>query len=210
MAAEQNIHRYAQELLNSKPLRDRAAYARAWYADQDSGGRWSFAPSKFVGYQFASAEEYIAASGKDAPPDGRMTERALEQWFEVVPLDSRLGQDLLSKLRAFLAAHGQAPNERVRISVSKNRRPANETARAFGARNDDALLSRIVSNPGVCGGRPCIKGTRMRVSDIVDMLAHGATRSEILEDFDYITDEDITAALYYAARAADHRVIQAA
>lgn len=47
----------------------------------------------------------------------------------------------------------------------------------------------------------------MRVSDIVDMIAAGATRPEILEDFPYLTDEDITAALAYAARATDHRVV---
>jgi uncharacterized protein (DUF433 family) len=50
----------------------------------------------------------------------------------------------------------------------------------------------------------------MRVSDIVEMMAAGATRTEILEDFPYIQDEDISAALAYAAKAADHRVIQAA
>jgi uncharacterized protein (DUF433 family) len=70
--------------------------------------------------------------------------------------------------------------------------------------------SRISIDPQICHGRPCIKGTRMRVSDIVDMLAEGVSREEILRDFPYIADEDISASLAYAARAADHRVIQAA
>lgn len=50
----------------------------------------------------------------------------------------------------------------------------------------------------------------MRVSDVVEMLASGATRPEILADYPYLADEDIAAALAYAARAADHRVIRAA
>jgi uncharacterized protein (DUF433 family) len=69
------------------------------------------------------------------------------------------------------------------------------------------LLARISSDPHVCGGRPCIKGTRMRVSDIVDMLAQGATSAEIVEDFPYIAVDDIAAALAFAARAVDHRRI---
>jgi uncharacterized protein (DUF433 family) len=74
----------------------------------------------------------------------------------------------------------------------------------------EALLARISADPEICGGRPCIKGTRMRVSDIVEMMAHGATRPQILKDFPYLFDEDLSAALAYAARAANHRVIRAA
>ncbi len=72
------------------------------------------------------------------------------------------------------------------------------------------LLERISSNPDICGGRPCVRGTRMRVVDLVEALAHGATRTELLADFDYLSDEDITAALLYAARATDHRVVRTA
>ncbi len=72
------------------------------------------------------------------------------------------------------------------------------------------LLGRISVDPEICGGRPCIKGTRMRVSDILEMMSGGASRAEILADFPYLTDTDIAAALAYAAKAADHRVIWAA
>ena len=75
---------------------------------------------------------------------------------------------------------------------------------------DELVSTRITSDPHICGGRPRIKGTRMRVSDVLDMLAHGATRQEILADFPYIADEDITAALANAARSSNHRVIRAA
>ena len=66
--------------------------------------------------------------------------------------------------------------------------------------------NRITIDPEVCGGRPCVRGLRIRVKDILDMLAGGATRQEILDDYPYLEDEDITAALQYACRAADHPV----
>ena len=70
--------------------------------------------------------------------------------------------------------------------------------------------ARITIDPEVCGGRPCIRGLRIRVKDILDMLAGGATRQEILADYPCLEDEDITAALEYASRATDHPVIAAA
>jgi uncharacterized protein (DUF433 family) len=69
-------------------------------------------------------------------------------------------------------------------------------------------LDRITVDPDVLGGRPCIRGLRVRVKDILDMLAGGASRAEILQDFPYLEDEDIAAALEYAARQVDHRVIR--
>jgi uncharacterized protein (DUF433 family) len=74
----------------------------------------------------------------------------------------------------------------------------------------EALLNRITIQPGKMGGRPSIRGMRIRVMDILDMLAAGATREAILRDYDELEDEDITAALVYASRATDHRVIAAA
>jgi uncharacterized protein (DUF433 family) len=61
-------------------------------------------------------------------------------------------------------------------------------------------LDRIGVNPEICGGRPCIRGLRVRVSDILDMLAGGSTRADILRDYPYLEDEDITPALEFAAR----------
>jgi uncharacterized protein (DUF433 family) len=76
--------------------------------------------------------------------------------------------------------------------------------------NTSDLFERISSDPEICGGRPCIKGTRMRVADIVEALAHGASQQELLADFDYLTAEDIAAALLYAARATEHRIVHSA
>jgi uncharacterized protein (DUF433 family) len=63
-----------------------------------------------------------------------------------------------------------------------------------------AHLDRITTNPEIFGGRPCIRGLRVRVKDVLDMLAGGATTAEILSDFPYLEEGDIAAALEYAAR----------
>ena len=57
---------------------------------------------------------------------------------------------------------------------------------------------RISIDPAVCGGRPVIAGTRMRVCDILEALAAGDTAEEIAADFPYVTEEDVRAALAYA------------
>ena len=73
----------------------------------------------------------------------------------------------------------------------------------------NALLSRITVDPAVCGGRPCIRGLRMRVSDVLDLLASGVTPDEILSAYPPLEREDISAALVYASRSLDHPVLLA-
>ena len=70
-------------------------------------------------------------------------------------------------------------------------------------------LHRITIRPEQCGGRPCLRGLRIRVTDILDLLAAGAGREEILADYHYLEDGDITAALEYAAKQSDHPVLSA-
>lgn len=70
-------------------------------------------------------------------------------------------------------------------------------------------MDRITFNPGQCGGRPCIRGTRIRVKDILDLLAAGVSEAEILADYPYLEKEDIRAALAFAAGEADHPVLVA-
>lgn len=72
------------------------------------------------------------------------------------------------------------------------------------------LLSRITSNPKQCGGRPCIRGLRIRVKDVLEMLAGGATEEEILADYPYLERDDIRASLEYAAAQIDHAVVMLA
>ena len=71
-------------------------------------------------------------------------------------------------------------------------------------------LERITVNPKQCGGRPCIRGMRIRVKDVLDLLAGGATEPEILTDFRDLQAEDIRACIAYAARYLDHTVLVAA
>ena len=71
-------------------------------------------------------------------------------------------------------------------------------------------LHRITVNPDQCGGRPCLRGLRIRVKDVLDLLAAGASREEILQDYPLLESADITAALEYAARQYDHPVLRVA
>lgn len=68
-------------------------------------------------------------------------------------------------------------------------------------------LHRITFNPAQCGGRPCIRGYRLRVKDVLDMLAGGATNAEILADYEFLEEADIRACLEYAAAQVDHPVL---
>jgi uncharacterized protein (DUF433 family) len=76
--------------------------------------------------------------------------------------------------------------------------------------NNLAYMDRITFNPDQCGGRPCIRGMRIRVKDVLDLLAAGVAETEILADYPYLEAEDIGACLSYAAEEADHPVLVAA
>jgi uncharacterized protein (DUF433 family) len=69
------------------------------------------------------------------------------------------------------------------------------------------LLRRISIDPAVCGGKPCIKGTRIWVSLILDFLAAGTTEADLLADYPRLTHEDVLAAIAYGAEAARERVV---
>jgi uncharacterized protein (DUF433 family) len=69
------------------------------------------------------------------------------------------------------------------------------------------LTSRITVNPGQSGGRPCIRGLRVRVSDVLDLFAATLTSQEILQELPYLEAEDLQACLQYAAREIDHPVL---
>lgn len=66
------------------------------------------------------------------------------------------------------------------------------------------LLQRITVRPEQCGGRPCVRGMRLRVIDVLELLAAGESREQILSDFPYLEADDIAACLLYAARRLDH------
>jgi len=72
---------------------------------------------------------------------------------------------------------------------------------------DDALMQRLQADPKVCGGRVCIKGTRIPVSLILDALAGGDTVEDLLHGYPTLTREDVAAALAYGARLAQERIL---
>ena len=70
-------------------------------------------------------------------------------------------------------------------------------------------MERITYNPNQCGGRPCIRGMRIRVKDVLDLLAAGVPEAEILTDYPDLEADDIKACLEYAAAQLDHPVLVA-
>jgi uncharacterized protein (DUF433 family) len=72
---------------------------------------------------------------------------------------------------------------------------------------EESMNNWIVVNPGILGGKPCIKGTRISVEFILELLASGGTREEILRAYPQIPSEGLTAALQYAARTLKNEVV---
>jgi len=70
-------------------------------------------------------------------------------------------------------------------------------------------LERITTNPDQCGARPCIRGMRIRVIDVLDLFGAGLTSDQILREMPDLEREDWKAALQYAARKLDHPVLAA-
>jgi uncharacterized protein (DUF433 family) len=71
------------------------------------------------------------------------------------------------------------------------------------------LSDRITVNPLQCGGRPCIRGMRIRVIDVLELYAAGLTAEQILEELPDLESEDLTAALQYAVWTMNHPVLAA-
>ena len=71
------------------------------------------------------------------------------------------------------------------------------------------LIGRITINPEQCGGRPCIRGMRIRVSDILDLFAAGLTSEQILEEMPDLESEDVQACLQFASQRLNHPILAA-
>ncbi len=194
----QNISRYQAEVRKEQLLTARMKQVHVWYCDRSSAGDWLFAPSKFVGYADTTGRDYLS---RDSGRDGRQTEATLKRWFDVISADSHLRAELEVALRDFLRAHGHSgPRRDVRICV-----PRRVVADLVAGNRE--VPDRILVDSSICGGRPHIRGTRVRVTDILELLANGATHSHILADYPYLTEADLRAALAFGAAAAGHRVI---
>ena len=71
------------------------------------------------------------------------------------------------------------------------------------------LMDRITVNPQQCGGRPCIRGMRIRVIDVLDLLAAGLTPEQVVEELPDLEPADVTACLRFASRRLDHPILAA-
>jgi uncharacterized protein (DUF433 family) len=71
------------------------------------------------------------------------------------------------------------------------------------------LSPRITVDPEQCGGRPCVRGMRIRVTDVLDLLAAGLTPDQVLEELPDLEPEDIAACLRFASRRLDHPILAA-
>ena len=80
---------------------------------------------------------------------------------------------------------------------------------AEGTNGKGNELERVTINPHQCGGRPCVRGMRIRVIDVLDLFAAGLSSEQILEEMPDLEPEDLQAALQYAARKLDHPVLAA-
>ncbi len=199
-----NIQRFEKELGRNGDLASIMSYGRGWYACKGGTG-WFLGPSKFVGYADNNAQTYLSTHRER---DGRITERVLSQWFEEVGPGTAIYDELHTILRQLFARFGKTPNKSLRINVLKADLDLPGTVRPRTKSGQRA--SRITVDPQICGGRPCIRGMRIRVSDVLDLLASGNNRSTILSDYPYLEDEDIDAVLEYASDAINHRIVKAA
>jgi uncharacterized protein (DUF433 family) len=206
--AKANIDRYEKQLAGNAELQALMSYARAWHGYLTEEGVWRIAPSKFVGYVDNDAREYMRSHQQR---DGRTTERALSMWFDEVKPGSATYEDIRAVVLHLFAKYERAPNKLFRVNALKSDRNSVSRAERGASKSEStAFRSRITVNSAICGGRPSIRGMRIRVSDVLEMLAAGATRQEILADYPYLEDEDITASLEYAAQTASHRVLSVA
>jgi uncharacterized protein (DUF433 family) len=71
------------------------------------------------------------------------------------------------------------------------------------------VSDRITVNVDQCGGRPCIRGMRIRVSDVLDLLASGLSHQQVLEELPDLEADDIAACLRFASRRVDHPIVAA-
>jgi len=72
-----------------------------------------------------------------------------------------------------------------------------------------ALADRITVDPNQCGGRPCVRGLRIRVTNVLDLLAEGLSSPEVLEELPDLEPDDISACLRLASRRLDHPIVAA-
>jgi uncharacterized protein (DUF433 family) len=203
--AKDNIVRFADELRQAPGLQNRLGTFKVWYVIM-RGKTQVFAPSKFIGRRNNTAAAHLSESGGSGKRHGNDGKAVLDQWFVDVSTTSAQHRSLLSALSGIYAAYGKVPNASTHFRI-----PAEDADDPLRPLNHAALPGDwIVHDPGICSGKPTLKGTRIRVADVLQMLAGGDSAETILQDYPSLQRAHIDAALGYAATAIDHRVIRAA
>jgi hypothetical protein len=132
---EARIREYQGDL---EELAERMPYNRAWYAVRQGEG-WMFGPSKFVGYDEMTAKEYLER--EKGILDGRVTEKVLQQWSELVEEGHPQYEELNSALGAFCARYGKKPNSLARVSIVN----AKQAPSASGPTFPDELVALMAA-----------------------------------------------------------------
>jgi uncharacterized protein (DUF433 family) len=204
--AADNILRFAGELRHAPAMQNRLGTFKVWYVIQNAEDNPAFAPSKFIGRKDNTAAAHLGESGRNGLRHGNDGKSILDQWFVDVPTASAQHRALWASLSALYAAYGKVPNASTRFRLPNDQ--ADSGAGLLKLATDTERW--IVHDPGICSGKPTLKGTRIRVADVLHLLAGGDSAETILQDYPSLQRAHIDAALGYAAMAIDHRVIRAA
>jgi uncharacterized protein (DUF433 family) len=206
-----SIEAFLRDLPASEPLQRKLGTFKSWYAVERADGSLLLGPSKFIGYRDIDSEKYARLSGRRGNLHGAHTENALRALgiFEPVEVESPVHRRLLAELAALYAAFGKRPNIATRFSI--RRASADAGPAEAGVAMTPAEIDRwIVRDKDICFGRPTLRGTRIRVSDLLGLLAAGETAEDLASNYPTIRREHVAAALAYAAQALDHAVVRAA
>jgi uncharacterized protein (DUF433 family) len=204
--AVDNIRRFASELSGSPELQSRLGTFKVWYAAPRLEGGHDLGPSKFVGYRGNTAAAHVENSGKHGMRHGNDAQDVLDVAFADVPAGSAEHRALWRELSHILSRYGRRPHKGTRFRMPVQRQLSEAVAQVSPSRTGDW----IISDPSICSGRPTLKGTRIRVSDVLQLLAGGDSAEQIAADYPSLRLEHIEAALVFAAAAVEHRFIKAA
>jgi uncharacterized protein (DUF433 family) len=153
----------------------------------------------------ATTTFWRAAEGLSIRSAGGTTQWAVSQAVSLWRMYVR-GDLVLHQNRGWTSGGWMSGRHRGRQDLSFSER------RVFSNRESSPMkrerLHRITVEAGKCGGRPCIRGQRIRVTDVLELLGAGATFDEILKDYPFLEREDILATLDDAAYQTDHVVLQ--
>jgi uncharacterized protein (DUF433 family) len=200
-----NIVNFESELRASPGLQGILGTFKVWYVYVNSDGGLACAPSKFVSYQDNTADKHLKENGKHGSRHGNKARPNLSRWFVELDQQSAEYRRLLGEISRLYGLYGKHPQP---LTIFKHKTDPSEPL--VKIQTQAAIENWIVHNPDICGGKPTVKGTRMRVSDVLGLLAGGESVETILEDYPSLRRYHIEAALGYAAMAIDHPVIRAA